>query len=127
MRKIYIVFATLIVFSCNSTEEKNITVLDTASYSEAIEKGKTTLIDVRTPEEYAEGHLENAVNVNYLSDDFAEKISDYKKRKPIYIYCRSGNRSGKAALVMDSLGFKKILDLEGGVLGWQAAGKPLVK
>ena len=76
------------------------------------------LIDVRTVEEYEESHIAGALNISVLSDDFNEKINEFPKDAPIFIYCRSGKRSKKAAIQMDSLGFKKIFDLEGGYLAW---------
>jgi rhodanese-related sulfurtransferase len=80
------------------------------------------LIDVRTPKEFKEGHIEGALNISVLSVDFKEKINELPKEAPVYIYCRSGKRSKKAANQMDSLGFKKIRDLEGDIL----LGKSLI-
>lgn len=77
------------------------------------------LIDVRTPEEFKEGHIEGALNISILSGDFKKKINELPKQAPVYIYCRSGKRSKKAAIQMDSLGFKKIFDIEGGYIAWK--------
>lgn len=77
------------------------------------------LIDVRTPEELKEGHIEGALNISVLSGDFKKKINELPKEAPVYIYCRSGKRSKKAAIQMDSLGFKKIFDIEGGYIAWK--------
>ncbi len=77
------------------------------------------LIDVRTPEEFKEGHIEGALNISVLSGDFKKKINELPKEAPVYIYCRSGKRSKKAAIQMDSLGFKKIFDIEGGYIAWK--------
>ncbi len=74
------------------------------------------LIDVRTVEEYEESHIAGALNISVLSDDFNEKINEFPKDAPIFIYCRSGKRSKKAAIQMDSLGFKKYLILKGDIL-----------
>ncbi|MDG2372013.1 MAG: rhodanese-like domain-containing protein [Flavobacteriaceae bacterium] len=76
------------------------------------------IIDVRTPKEYEEGHIINAVNINYKASDFIQEISDLDKKKPYLIYCKSGNRSEKATKIMDSLGFYKIYDLKGGFMNW---------
>ena len=77
------------------------------------------LIDVRTPEELKEGHIEGALNISVLSGDFKKKINELPKEAPVYIYCRSGKRSKKAAIQKDSLGFKKIFDIEGGYIAWK--------
>ena len=77
------------------------------------------LIDVRTAEEYEKSHISGALNISVLSDDFKEKINELPKEAPVFIYCRSGKRSKKAAIQMDCLGFKKIFDLDGGYLAWK--------
>ncbi len=90
-------------------------------------EGKFTLVDVRTPEEYAEGYIKGAVNVNFKKRTFPDYINAIAKDKPVGIYCRSANRSGKAAFIMQSLGFKHVYDLDGGVKAWKKAGKTFVK
>ncbi len=77
------------------------------------------LVDVRTPEEFGAGSIGNALNINYLSENFSEKIQALDKSKPVYIFCRSGNRSGKAGKIMQQLGFKEVYDLQGGYLNWR--------
>ena len=72
-----------------------------------------TLLDVRTPEEFEAGHLENAININWYDDDCAEQVSDLSKEQTIYVYCQKGGRSAKAQALLDSLGFSAI-DLTGG-------------
>ncbi len=78
------------------------------------------LVDVRTPEEYKTGHIEGAINVSVTSDDFNKEIAKLPKTKTIYMYCKSGIRSQRAALKMKDLGFKKMIQLKGGFLAWQA-------
>jgi len=85
------------------------------------------LIDVRTPEEFASGHLENAVNMNYFDSDFDAQIKTLDKNKTVYLYCKSGRRSANAAEKLEDMGFVKIYDLEGGTVNWQAKGLPLSK
>lgn len=94
-------------------------VLKKEDFKKAIENKDIQFVDVRTPEEYEEGHIGNAENVDYLGDDFEDGIQKYDKNQPIYIYCRSGNRSGKASKIMKELGFTKIYDLKGGYLDWE--------
>jgi rhodanese-related sulfurtransferase len=94
-------------------------------FDKVIQEKNVQLVDVRTPEEYAEGHIKGAVNINFKKRTFPDFINVIDKKKPVAIYCRSANRSGKAALIMQSLGFKKIYDLDGGIKAWKAAGKEL--
>ena len=79
---------------------------------------KSQVIDVRTPEEYALGYIEGAILIDYKASDFQASISALNRNITYLIYCRSGNRSGKASKVMDSLGFKNIYDLKGGYMNW---------
>ena len=79
---------------------------------------KSQVIDVRTPEEYALGYIDGAILIDYKASDFQATISALNRNVTYLIYCRSGNRSGKASKVMDSLGFKKIYDLKGGYMNW---------
>ena len=77
------------------------------------------LVDVRRPEEYAEGYLKNARNINFYDGDFIDQmIEDLDKSEPVYLYCRSGGRSGKAATKLSEEGFK-VYDLQGGILDWK--------
>jgi len=99
--------------------------VDVPTFEKALETA--TLVDVRTPEEYAAGHLKGAVNINFKKRTFPDYINAIAKDKSVAIYCRSGNRSGKAAIIMQSLGFKKVIDLGSGYKGWNKAGKEVVK
>ena len=82
------------------------------------------LIDVRTPEEYAGGHLKNAVNLNIRSDDFVDQLNKLDKTRPVMVYCMSGGRSGQAANKMEELGFSEVYNMDGGIMKWGNAGKP---
>lgn len=75
-------------------------------------------IDVRTPFEYKKGHIKPAVNIDYMGKKFGEKFNSFDKKKPVYLYCQSGNRSSKAAWLLAKEGFTEIYDLEGGILKW---------
>jgi len=85
------------------------------------------LIDVRTPQEFVEGHLNGAILIDYFNADFMNKMSKLDKSKDLYIYCRSGNRSGKAAKKLESMGFPKVYDLKGGILNWNQNNMKVVK
>lgn len=91
------------------------------------EKEAPQVIDVRTPEEYAEGHIKGAVLIDVNGDDFEKKLSQLDKSKPYLVHCRSGGRSGRAMSAFKKLGFQQIYHLNKGMLGWEAAGMPVVK
>lgn len=76
------------------------------------------LIDVRTPEEFLENSIEGAQNIDISSKDFEQKVAQLDQNKPIYVYCRKGSRSRKAAQKLEDLGFTEIYDLKGGILEW---------
>lgn len=84
------------------------------------DRDSSQLVDVRTLEEFREGHLKNAHNICVTDGDFEENILKLDKEKPIYLYCRSGKRSARAAKMLKDLGFKEIYDMEGGYLNWES-------
>jgi len=90
-------------------------------------RGNFVIIDVRTPEEYTEGHIENAINLNYYSKTFEDKLDKLDKSKTYLIYCRSARRSGMALDTMKQLGFTKVYHMLGGIIQWKAEGFPTIK
>ncbi len=103
------------------------TVISPAEGKELLESGKELmLIDVRTPVEFAEGHIEGAVNSDIEGGAFSAFIADLDKEGTYVVYCRSGRRSALAAQAMVSAGFTHVYDL-GGIVDWQAAGYPVVQ
>lgn len=85
------------------------------------------LVDVRTPEEFAQGHLAGAALVDFKSPAFADQIAKLPRDAKILIYCRSGHRSGLAIRQMQSMGFKDVRDIAGGINAWMSAGLPVGK
>ncbi len=88
------------------------------AFKEKLAEPGIVLIDVRTPEEIAEGKIEGAMELNYYDDNFGEELGKLDKDKIYLIYCRSGNRSGKACKLMQEQGFSNLYNLEGGYLEW---------
>jgi len=88
-------------------------------------KKKTVILDVRTPEEVAEGHLAGAKNINVQDDLFQVSIDQLDKNKTYLLYCRSGKRTAVAGAKMKAAGFKKVYMLDGGITAWKEKGKPL--
>jgi rhodanese-related sulfurtransferase len=129
MKKLSILFGlTVILFftACkDNTFAQEIHVLTPQEFHDAMaDKKDVQLVDVRTPEEFAEGHLENALNINISETNFITEAEKLNLEKPIYIYCRSGKRSAKAALILKDVGFKEIYDMQGGYLHWESDGLP---
>lgn len=91
-------------------------------FSKLIAKGDGIILDVRTHEETAQGHIEGASFIDIFDTRFEQKINLMEKEKPIYVYCRSGGRSSKAAGIMKKNGFKTIYNLKGGIGAWTGAG-----
>src|SRR5687768_16534500 len=88
-------------------------------FKSAIENSKDIVIlDVRTPSEVAQGAIPGAIDIDFLTEEFAIKVKTLDKNKHYYIYCRSGNRSGQACQMMSQMGFKHLVNLEGGMLAW---------
>ncbi len=117
--------------SCTSQEKKSDKVVGTVEIIsvENLDKvdANVQLIDVRTPQEYGNGYIKNAKNINFFDDDFMQMMGELDKNQPVYIYCKSGVRSGKAASKLKAAGFTKVYDLDGGIVNWESTGKDLTK
>jgi sulfur-carrier protein adenylyltransferase/sulfurtransferase len=112
------------------TDSKQIAVIEEIAPFEAaeeIEAGDVVLVDTREPHEYEEAHLEGArlVPPGVLEDEIGSVVPDRERR--VLLYCRTGNRSGKAAEQMTALGYSNVANVEGGILAWQAQGLPVVE
>lgn len=112
----------LLIFALSFGIQAQVTNISINEIPEKLQK-KAVLVDVRTPGEYAEGHLPDALNIDVLAESFAEKIVKIRKNKNVLLYCRSGKRSLRAAAIMDSLGYKKVYNLEGGYIAWEGASE----
>ena len=85
------------------------------------------LLDVRTPEEYSQGHLKNSINIDFYSTNFSAELGKLEKNRTYLVYCRSGRRSASAAGQMKSLGFTKVSNMLGGINQWLQEGRPVEK
>ena len=85
------------------------------------------VLDVRTPDEFAQGHLEGAVLVDYRSPGFREEMAGLDRKRTYLVYCRTGNRSNRALGIMKDLGFRSYYHLEGGITRWLEEGLPAVR
>ena len=104
-----------------------VTNLEVADFDAKAADPAVFLVDVRTPEEYAEGHLRGAANVDWNAPDFLEQVeAACPKDTPVAVYCRTGRRSAEAAKKLSKAGYA-VCNLVGGIEGWQAAGKAVTK
>ncbi|MCP3855530.1 MAG: rhodanese-like domain-containing protein [Actinomycetia bacterium] len=85
------------------------------------------ILDVRTPDEYEEGHIEGSIMLDFYEADFADRLAELDTDVPYLVYCRSGNRSGQTSQLMAKLGFASVYDVDGGVIAWADSGLPLSK
>ncbi|NHN24611.1 rhodanese-like domain-containing protein [Flavobacterium jejuense] len=124
--RIGIVFLVFFVsISCVKSQTEGVTLVDVPTFEQKMEEQEVQLIDVRTPDEFASGHLANAVNININDTDFKAKMEALDKTKPVLVYCKSGGRSGRACGQLKEMGFTSITDLDGGITDWKAKGKPV--
>ncbi len=115
-----ILFLALLFFvslGCSQMKSKPITEVSQDELKNGV------LVDVRTPEEFKAGHLNDAVNINWYDADFADQFKDIDKSKTIYVYCKMGGRSSKAQARLTELGFMSVVNLEGGYDTWIKAQK----
>lgn len=109
-------------------QEKQISKdLSVDEFEKGIAKGDVQILDVRTPDEYGQGHIENAKLMNFYDSDFEEQLKTLDPKKPVYVYCRSGGRSGNAKNMMEQLGFAEVYNLDGGMMAWSGSGKAVAR
>ena len=115
-------FCFLSLFSCKGFKDLSVNEFETM-----LSQDRTVqLLDVRTPEEFADNHLPGAINIDWRGEGFSEKAQKLDKDRPVMVYCRSGRRSAEAAATLDGIGFKTY-NLKGGILAWTAGGKRVTK
>jgi len=136
MKQLPIIFiSTLLLLSaCGHSAYKRqqeisdsiIETVSTEKFKNLVDSGSGIILDVRTPEEFSNGHIANAVAINVNDSSFTEKINHLPKGKDIYVYCRSGKRSLKAADILLGNKFKRIYNLENGITEWIEKGFPII-
>ncbi len=123
-----LLFLLLCVFSVTSLlAEDAVKVVSAEEVANLIAAKKATVLDIRTPEEFAAGHIAGAVNIDFLEPDFAKKISALDKSKTYVVHCGAGSRSGRALPVFLEQKFPSLLHLQSGFKGWESAGLPVQK
>ena len=128
MKKFIALIAAPLLFllaACGGTSAK-INNLNADGFVSEIKNSGVVVLDVRTPGEFAAGHIENAINIDVEGMAFDSEIAKLDKNVEYALYCHSGRRSAIAAEKMTKAGFNKVANLEGGIISWQSAGYPLV-
>jgi rhodanese-related sulfurtransferase len=125
MKRIFLILASFI-FTANILFAQK--VVSAAEFQKLLTEQKDAqLIDVRTPEEYKEGHLAKAKNINLFDDNFEKRMLSLSKAKPVFVYCEVGGRSGEAAALLTKAGYTEVYDLKGGIRAWKKEQKPIEK
>jgi len=121
-------FAFMFLLGCNQKGNLSAQVLDVNSFDQKLHQTTDKiLLDVRTVQEYKQGHLENAVLIDVNNKDFKDQINKLDKSKPVFVYCAAGVRSEKAASILKDQGFSKVYHMRGGINEWSDKKKPVVK
>lgn len=115
----------LILGGCSS-KGSAITNMNTKDFSEKTQQAGVVVLDVRTPGEFSQGHIQGAMNIDVEAPTFSSEIAKLDKTKTYAVYCRSGNRSGVATKAMAKAGFTHLYNLENGITDWMAQGMPTV-
>lgn len=134
-RLILFLIAATLLFSCSKQQQAvaagqpnaEVKKLSATEFSDKIKQiPDATIVDVRTEEEYKQGHINSAKNIDWNESEFETQIAKLDKSKPVLVYCLSGSRSSNATSYMSKNGFKEIYELDGGIMKWRAANLPEV-
>jgi rhodanese-related sulfurtransferase len=111
----------IVLFSCSSNSQ-TYSNLKPKDFKAEIEQNAGIILDVRTPNEVSTGQIENASTIDFYDKNFKDKIAKIQKDKTVYVYCKSGGRSSKAAKLLVEAGQSKVINLQGGIMAWKRAG-----
>jgi rhodanese-related sulfurtransferase len=125
MKKVFALIASVLLLAGCSSSTGAID-LGVSEFSTKVAEAGVITLDVRTPIEFGEGHIEGARLIDFQSGNFENEIAALDKNATYAVYCRSGNRSGQAVKVMQDAGFTSVFNMNGGVIDWANAGLPLV-
>lgn len=119
--------AAFVLTACGGSDTTTavLETVDAGAFADLVATDGTVILDIRTPEEYAEGHIEGSLNIDFYEDDFATQIGALDRGIEYAVYCRSGNRSGQAMELFADLEFNAIHELGGGIVAWIEAGLEL--
>jgi thioredoxin len=126
MKNFIALIGSILLIACSSNSQ-TFTNLSPKEFKSAFEKENAILLDVRTPQEINGGMIENASTIDFYDADFSKKIAKIQKDKTVYVYCKSGGRSSKAAKMLLESGHAKVVNLKGGIMAWNTNRMPLTK
>ena len=134
----YLLLSALLLSSCanaqspkseetaaTSQNASQATNIDVNTAQQTLQQSQVKLLDVRTAEEYAQGHIPGAQNIDFLGNNFSEEIKKLDPQQHYVVYCASGNRSQKATQQMSDLGFTQVQNVLGGFQAWQSQNLPV--
>ena len=123
--RFFCILSVVIFFlACNSNAQN----VNANTFEQKIKAGGVQVLDVRTAGEYSGSHLKNVMLADWTDKaQFAERTKYLDKNKTLLVYCAAGGRSGQAAEWLKEQGFKEVVNLQGGITAWNAAGKPVVR
>lgn len=104
----------------------NLLIMDPSEFKEYIQGASVALLDVRSPQEYASGHISGALNMNMYSSSFMEEVKKLDRVRKYALYCQSGGRSSMALKFMQSLGFVDVVHMDGGISAWESSNFPII-
>jgi rhodanese-related sulfurtransferase len=110
-------------------DQINIDISNSESFrmiNENKSNSKFVILDVRTSDEFSDGHIENSINIDFYSETFSEDLDKLDKNKTYMVYCRTANRSGQALDMMKDLNFSEAYNMLGGIVEWEDNGYPIV-
>lgn len=125
VRTATVVVAVLTLAACAGDSGSSGQTLDAAAFADLTESPGVVVLDVRTPEEFAAGHIPGATNIDVSAHDFASRVGELDTDASYALYCRSGSRSGTAMQIMQDAGFDSVAHLGGGIVAWADAGGEL--
>ena len=117
----------VVLAGCSSSTGTAVETVAPTAAAEIIDtESDEVVLDIRTQEEFDDGIIEGAVNIDFYADDFASQLDTLDKDAHYVVYCNSGNRSGQANSIFEELGFSNVTEIEGGITNWHAEGLPVV-
>lgn len=126
MKKMFLALV-ISLLAVTATHAQTAARLSPEAFQAEVQKGHAVVLDVRTPEEYAKGHLANARNIDWLDDHFLANTANVDHNAQVLLYCAAGGRSEEAMQALKKAGFTNVHDMLGGYNAWKAKGLPVVK
>lgn len=126
MNRYFLIPILVVIFMSACAQDSNFGNLNSIEFNNLFESKTGSLIDVRTPSEFANGHIKGAGQLNYYAFDFRKKLLLLPKDQPVYLYCNTGYRSYRAAKILADNGYREVYNLERGIMEWNLNNLPVV-